>query len=70
MLSNTRLPRSRSTILVERRIRNWATVEPARLDIENFRETMVCVALACGTQDRIFKKINASNGMDGAARRD
>jgi hypothetical protein len=44
--------------------------EPTRLDIENFRETMVCVALSCGTQDRNFKKINASNGMNGAARQD
>jgi hypothetical protein len=45
-------------------------LDRARLDIEQFKETMVCVALLCGTQDRNFNKINIANGMDGAARQD
>jgi hypothetical protein len=45
-------------------------LDRARLDIEKFKEAMVCVALLCGTQDRISNKINISNRMDGAARQD
>jgi hypothetical protein len=41
-------------------------LDQVRLDIEKFKETMVL----CGTQDRIFNKINASKEMHGAARQD
>lgn len=45
-------------------------LDRALLDIEQRMETMVCVALSCGTQDRNFNKINVPNGMDGAAGQD
>jgi hypothetical protein len=53
------------------RIRNCGTLDPSRLDIGRFRETMgLSGTLLCGTQDRISNKINAAKGINGAARQD